>query len=684
MRGLQTIYCCAAVLGWIGASQAAIFVVNDVADLPDALAGDGACATAGATCTLRAAGQESAALAGADEIRVPAATYVVATQISLAGGTVIIGAGAATTIIDGNGSFGRTLAAVDAFALSKVTIRNGGGVQAVTATVSDCVFTANTTGQFGSGLFAGTATILRSTFTNNVASIVGAAVALTGGEIRDSTFAGNSVAPGSALAGAGGDAVAASGGGTLLIANSTVQGDIVTFSFCQPPPSGGCTAGSHIVLSNVTGQTAHVFNLGGASIGRVTLRNSIMTTCLASGLGIVSDGHNLFATGSPCGVNPLLGDIVTPAVPLLPLADNGGPTMTRLPLPDSAPIDAGGLDCEPTDQRGVGRPIGAGCDIGAVEVGCGNGTRDPGEACDDGNVIDGDGCDSNCAVTACGNGVITAGETCDDGNTLSGDCCDATCGLEPAGSPCAADANGCTDEVCSGTGVCQHLNNSAPCDDGNACTTNDLCAGGSCGGGTTIVCGGNPCLTCYPDTGCAPHREVCIDDAPGASTLKLRRSAPSTRDRLSFRWKTKSPVSGFDFLDPTNGSSSQLLCIYDGNGSVVVSGYPRGLCDGNGCWRAVTGGFSYRDRSASADGLQGIDLRAGASGAQRGTIKLRGRGPNLAFGAAGPLALPVSARFETFAVLGPLPPTSASRCFAASYSTRIRRNLVTGFNARSD
>ena len=52
-----------------------------------------------------------------------------------------------------------------------------------------------------------------------------------------------------------------------------------------------------------------------------------------------------------------------------PLKDNGGPTETHLLLPKSPAVDhilVG--DCVViTDQRGVARPQGVGCDIGAVE-----------------------------------------------------------------------------------------------------------------------------------------------------------------------------------------------------------------------------------------------------------------------------------------------------------------------------
>ena len=53
-----------------------------------------------------------------------------------------------------------------------------------------------------------------------------------------------------------------------------------------------------------------------------------------------------------------------------PLQNNGGPTPTMLPGIDSAAIDAIPLAActQASDQRGVSRPQGAGCDIGAVEV----------------------------------------------------------------------------------------------------------------------------------------------------------------------------------------------------------------------------------------------------------------------------------------------------------------------------
>lgn len=125
---------------------------------------------------------------------------------------------------------------------------------------------------------------------------------------------------------------------------------------------------------------------------------------------------------------------------------------------------------------------GDGCDNNCTVTGCGNNIVTAGEQCDDGNLVNGDGCSDTCQNEVCGDGILNGGEDCDDGNTVGGDCCDATCSFEANGSPCADDANLCTDDVCDGAGTCQNLPNTDPCDDGNGCTANDSCLGGSCSG----------------------------------------------------------------------------------------------------------------------------------------------------------------------------------------------------------
>lgn len=100
------------------ASAAATFTVNSTADAPDSSPGNGICATAAGTCTLRAAVMEANALAAANPgspntINVPAGNYLLTGARGEDGATTgdldvnrgqltIVGAGA-NTVFDGNG-----------------------------------------------------------------------------------------------------------------------------------------------------------------------------------------------------------------------------------------------------------------------------------------------------------------------------------------------------------------------------------------------------------------------------------------------------------------------------------------------------------------------------------------------------------------------------------------------------
>lgn len=63
---------------------------------------------------------------------------------------------------------------------------------------------------------------------------------------------------------------------------------------------------------------------------------------------------------------------------------------------------------------------------------CGNGYRETGEQCDDGNNISGDGCSAYCRRENhhCGNGIREGEEECDDGNVNTNDGCTPECKFE--------------------------------------------------------------------------------------------------------------------------------------------------------------------------------------------------------------------------------------------------------------
>jgi len=286
---------------------------------------------------------------------------------------------------------------------------------------------------------------------------------------------------------------------------------------------------------------------------------------------------------------------------------------------------------------------------------CGNGVTDADEACDDGNLADGDGCDTNCTATACGNGVRTGGEACDDGNTVDGDCCSAGCDVEAAGSPCAGDGNGCTDDVCDGTGFCG-LANVAPCDDGSPCTGQDTCGGGACDG--TLLC--TACEGCNGAVGCVASPSGCF-------STYTRSTLAFSRDRL--RWR-----AGELTVREPRLTDDHTLCIFDESGPaprVVFAATALGTdtCapDRQSCWRVQTrkhGSFVYRSRVVTPDGVTGIRLLPDLENGQV-TVKVEAPLPGL------PLSFPLRVQLMT-----------KHSCAEATYrATDVIRNDPTGFRA---
>ncbi len=180
--------CILLILFWqVGAQQAAagqpnalaapaagVFHVNSTSDAVDANPGDGLCAAAGGLCTLRAAIIEANATVVTDTIDLPAGLYTLTLpgvgednalsgDLDIRSPMTINGAGAALTIIDGNG-LDRVfdINSLGAITMSGLTIRHGdgssnpdyqvGGIYQVgsSLTLSNCVVTANQ----GSGIGA--------------------------------------------------------------------------------------------------------------------------------------------------------------------------------------------------------------------------------------------------------------------------------------------------------------------------------------------------------------------------------------------------------------------------------------------------------------------------------------------------------------------------------------------------
>ncbi|MGH8489853.1 MAG: choice-of-anchor Q domain-containing protein [Gammaproteobacteria bacterium] len=172
--------------------------------------------------------------------------------------------------------------------------------------------------------------------------------------------------------------------GILTLTNSTVSGNSA-YSTGGVFNSGTATLTQSTVSGNYSG-----FDGGGVSNGgTLTLARTLISgNTVYSGANevslsmygpatIVVNNHNLFGHDGDAGVAgfaPGPTDIV-PNAPLgairKTLADNGGPTKTHAlpagsPAIGQSPANSG---CKPTDQRGVTRPQGEACDIGAFEKG---------------------------------------------------------------------------------------------------------------------------------------------------------------------------------------------------------------------------------------------------------------------------------------------------------------------------
>jgi CSLREA domain-containing protein len=128
----------------------------------------------------------------------------------------------------------------------------------------------------------------------------------------------------------------------------------------------GSPAGSPGTVSSGSPGAA---GLGGGVYSLFTGQATLTNTILAGNAGpscsgpIINGGHDIAFPDASCpgaNVDPKLGA----------LADNGGPTKTQALNAGSPALDAvppSGAGCEASDQRGVSRPQGPACDIGAFE-----------------------------------------------------------------------------------------------------------------------------------------------------------------------------------------------------------------------------------------------------------------------------------------------------------------------------
>lgn len=353
------------------AANAADFTVNSNLDTADAAPGNGLCATAAGVCTLRAAVAEAEATAAMDTIRIPAMTITLGSSIQFSKSTVVVGAGARSTIITGS----------PGVVLFRVT-----GLQQEFRDVSFQGASSNSSGALAVYQSANAVTTLnRVRVTQNTATATGTAyapVTATAGEliVQDSEISNNSVSSTSGQAQGGG--IHVSGASTKLtvinstIANNTAQATNSSsfgggiFSYQSPVEVRHTTLAGNAARNTLTlaGTGGNIY-----SAGPTTIRDSIIANGQAAlsasrncgGSAFTFAGRNI-SSDSTCPASANL-QIIDPQ--LSAIADNGGPTNTMIPAINSPAVNAITPCASSSDQRGQQRPIGPGCDIGAVEIG---------------------------------------------------------------------------------------------------------------------------------------------------------------------------------------------------------------------------------------------------------------------------------------------------------------------------
>jgi hypothetical protein len=277
---------------------------------------------------------------------------------------------------------------------------NGGGIsnQDGTVTVTNSIIRENTTRRYGGGIStegsSGMFHITDSTVSENRAtgSQHAGGVWCHEGELHStrSTWSGNTtVHDGGALLieGEGGVLTLTSStvsgneaekgiGGGILLYNSAVAR--ITNSTIYDNVAGAGDGGAlHMRFGSTAEVKSSTFsNNGSAGIakfdGTLTFVQTIINdTCVGDATTISLD-HNIESPGDTCqldGVNDMV-NVAAEALNLAEeLADNGGDTLTLMLTLPSVAVDYLISTCDqPQDQRGVPRPQGLECDIGAVEI----------------------------------------------------------------------------------------------------------------------------------------------------------------------------------------------------------------------------------------------------------------------------------------------------------------------------
>ena len=238
----------------------------------------------------------------------------------------------------------------------------------------------------------------------------------------------------------------------------------------------------------------------------------------------------------------------------------------------------------------------------------------------------------------CGNGDLDGTEACDDGNHTNGDGCSAACEVEECYN-CAGEPSVCTPDT--GTS----------CDDGESCTSSDMCQAGVCVGDAT------------PLTGCLTGTQA------GKGLLLLKDKASDNSDKLIWKLLKGEETLLADFDNPPGGTDYQL-CVYDktgGSDTVIMSlDIP-----GGGNWSAKSKGFKYKDKQAASDGVKIVLLKEGVAG--KAKIIVKGKGAGLPMPDLSALDLPLTVQLS-----------NGTECWESTFLSNVLKSDPEFFKAKAE
>jgi hypothetical protein len=250
---------------------------------------------------------------------------------------------------------------------------------------------------------------------------------------------------------------------------------------------------------------------GALVVGNLTLASDGGFVCTLNGklVGVEVDEGNYakplvlgLAGVVVAGKNTLVCTVTNPGKPGSTAQSNPAGLLYRIDA--TAFAQGGALPCSDGSACTVGDwCAGLQCQAGAVNT------------CDDSNACTADFCDS---VKGCSHSPNSA-TVCSDGDpcTVQDKCSQGVC-KGGAAADCN-DFNSCTTDTCIAKQGCAHpAKDGGACDDQNSCTLNDVCKGGLCSAANPAPCDdGDACTTdaCNKVTGCyhnaAPDKTPCND-----------------------------------------------------------------------------------------------------------------------------------------------------------------------------